>query len=143
MFTKRFNPARNYHMDMMVPFNFGNLVADVLSTDENSFRPRTDIAETEKQFELHIALPGMQKEEIKIEVKNDVLTISGERKEVKEENKTFHHTETRYGKFSRSFQLNENADSSKVSAKFKNGILEVVIPKTKVEEAKTTVVDIK
>ena len=143
MYTKRFNPTRNYYMDMMVPFNFGDIAAEVFSNDENFFRPRTDVAETETQFELHISLPGMKKEDIKIEMKDDELNISGERKEVKEENKTFHRTENRYGKFSRSFRLNDNADAKNISAEFKNGILEVIIAKTKKEEAKATVIEVK
>lgn len=94
------------------------------------FLPDVDFAESEKKYELHIALPGLDKKDVNIEVHNGTLTISGERKLVNEnKEKTFKSIETRYGSFSRSFELPENIDSSKIEAEFKNGILEVHIPK--------------
>src|SRR5688500_3597103 len=95
-----------------------------------SFVPRVDIVEEDKAFEVHVAVPGMNKDDFKIDLNDNYLTISGERKlnrEKKEDN--FYSMETQYGTFSRSFTLPENVDANKISAKYVSGILEVTIPK--------------
>jgi HSP20 family protein len=76
-------------------------------------------------------LPAIPKEEVKINVQNDVLTISGERKYEKEEHgKKHHRIERAYGNFMRSFTIPEDADPERVSADFKEGVLQVHLPKT-------------
>jgi len=97
--------------------------------------------QTEKSFVVHVALPGIKKEEIAIEIEKSVLSISGERK-MKNENKEdkFHMVENFYGKFSRSFTLPENVDASKIAASYTDGILLVEIPKAEVKQNKTNVV---
>lgn len=105
-----------------------------------AWEPRVDIAETKDEISLSAELPGIDRKEIKVEVKDDVLTISGEKKEenTKEENtkeENGHHwAERRYGAFSRSFTLPETVQADKTKASFKNGVLRIVLPKT--EEAK-------
>ncbi len=96
----------------------------------SEFVPRVDVIENEKAFELHVEVPGMNKEDFNIEVNDNYLTVSGERKFSSEKNeKDFQSIETRYGSFSRSFTLPENVTSDKINAKYNNGILELTIPK--------------
>lgn len=105
-----------------------------------SFVPKVDVLENEKGFEIHVAVPGMNKEDFKIDLNEKYLTISGERKyknETKEQN--FHSIETQYGSFSRSFTLPENVDANKIAASYTNGILEVNIPKDEKKALKTTI----
>jgi HSP20 family protein len=93
--------------------------------------PQVDITEDEKEYLLKTDLPEMKKDEIKVDVENGVLSVSGERKAEKEEkNKKFHRIERSYGSFLRSFTLPEDADGAKVSADFKEGVLKVHLPKS-------------
>jgi len=93
--------------------------------------PLVDIMEDEKQFLIRAELPDMKKEQVKLTVENDVLTISGERKYEKETTGHKHHRiERAYGSFMRSFSLPENTDGSKVSADYKDGLLQVHLPKS-------------
>ena len=99
--------------------------------------PAVDIAESEKGYEVKAELPGMKKDEIKISFKDDVLTLSGERKSEKEENgKNFHRIERSYGEFERCFHLPKNVKVSDIKADYKNGILTVNIPKSEEEKPK-------
>ena len=92
--------------------------------------PRVDITEDDREFVVKAELPEIKREDVKVTVENQVLTIAGERKQEKEEkNKKYHRIEREYGSFSRSFTLPVNATSEKVSAEFKDGILRVHLPK--------------
>jgi HSP20 family protein len=105
-----------------------------------SFVPKVDIVENEKAFEIHVAVPGMNKEDFKIDLNENLLTISGERKFTKEKKENnFHSIESSYGTFSRSFSLPENVDSAKISAAYVNGILELNVPKDEKKALKTTI----
>jgi len=105
-----------------------------------SFVPRVDVIENEKSFEIHVAVPGMNKEDFKIDLNDNYLIISGERKWANEKKETnFHTIETQYGTFSRTFTLPENVDATKISAKYVNGILEVNIPKDEKKVLKSTI----
>ena len=113
---------------------FGNFGMDFRNTDA-VWSPAVDIAESEKGYEVEAELPGMKKDEIKISFKDDVLTLSGERKSEKEKNnKNFHRIERSYGEFERCFHLPKNVKVSDIKADYKNGILTVNIPKS--EEVK-------
>jgi HSP20 family protein len=99
--------------------------------------PQVDITEDEKEYLIKADLPEMKKDEIKVNVENGVLTVSGERKTEKEEkNKKFHRIERSYGTFERSFALPDEADGSKVKAEFKEGVLRVHLPKNPVAKPK-------
>ena len=99
--------------------------------------PLVDIAETDKAFVIKMEIPEVKKEDVKVSVDNRVLTIWGERKQEKEEEgKKFHRVERSYGVFTRSFTLLDNVDESKVTATFKNGILNLQIQKAKVAKQK-------
>jgi HSP20 family protein len=99
--------------------------------------PKVDITENEKEYLVKADLPEMKKEEIKVNVEDGVLSISGERKaETEEKSKKFHRIERSYGSFLRSFTLPENADGKKIAAEFKDGVLRVHLPKSPVEKTK-------
>ncbi|MGH8094530.1 MAG: Hsp20/alpha crystallin family protein [Chthoniobacterales bacterium] len=99
--------------------------------------PQVDITEDDKEYLIKADLPEMKKNEIKVNVENGVLTVSGERKTEKEEkNKKFHRIERSYGTFQRSFALPEDADGTKVAAEFKEGVLRVHLPKNPVAKPK-------
>jgi HSP20 family protein len=104
--------------------------------------PLVDISEDDKEFVVKAEVPEMKKEDIKINVHDDVLTLSGERKYEKEEKgKKYHRVERAYGSFLRSFTLPENADGTKVSAEYKDGVLKVRLPKS--ENAKPKAIEVK
>lgn len=99
--------------------------------------PQVDITEDDKEYLIKADLPEMKKNEIKVNVENGVLSVSGERKTEKEEkNKKFHRIERSYGTFQRSFALPEDADGTKVAAEFKEGVLRVHLPKNPVAKPK-------
>ena len=105
-----------------------------------SFTPKVDIAETDKSFEIQFYVPGIKKEEISIDIKDDRLTVSGERKMENEKNeKNFHSVESYYGTFNRSFYLPDNVNANKVDAYYKDGILNIVLPKDAKKETKRTI----
>lgn len=106
--------------------------------------PRVELLHRDGEIVIHADLPGMTKDDVKVEVTEDAVTIQGERKaEKKEEGKGFHYNEVRYGKFYRSLPLPEGVDPSKAKAEFHNGVLEVSMPGPKQPEKKTHQIEIK
>lgn len=102
---------------------------------ETTWAPRVDVRESDKEIVVEAELPGVEQKDIKVNVANNVLTISGERRgEEKTEKKGYSRIERHYGKFERSFGLPETVNADKVSAEFKNGVLTLTLPKT--EKAK-------
>jgi HSP20 family protein len=100
--------------------------------------PLVDIAETDKAFEIKMEIPEVKKENVKVTVDNRVLMIWGEREQEKEEEgKKFHRVERSYGVFTRSFTLPDNVDENKVTASFKDGMLNIQIQKAKVAKQKS------
>lgn len=133
-YTSLFGVKRN--LDRM----FGEYEDDDSSVS-SFWRPAVDIFETKDNLVLRAELPGMTKDEIKISVENNVLTLKGERhldSEVKREN--YHRIERTYGTFHRSFTLPSQVDRNRIQARFENGVLEVTMPRS--EEAKTKEIEI-
>lgn len=99
--------------------------------DERTFAPACEIAESTDHYLMSLDLPGMKKEDIKIEMVENVLTISGERKRQTPTDPThkIQRYEKSYGFFKRSFTLPTTLDSSKVEARYENGQLELYLPK--------------
>ena len=134
-----------YKTSDLLPTSFSSLVDgffnDSLTRSGGSaFLPKVDIIENETSYELHVAAPGLSKEDFNIQLNDNFITVSGERKFQNEKNeKNYHSIETQYGSFSRSFSLPENVDSSKINAKYNNGILELTIPKDEKKAIKTTI----
>jgi len=134
-----------YNTNDFVPTSFSNLVDkffnDSLARSGGSaFVPKVDIVENPDSFEIHLAVPGLNKEDFKIELNDNYLTVSGERKFVTEKKeRTYHTIETQYGSFNRSFSLPDNVDATKINAKYNNGILELTIPKDEKKLLKQTI----
>lgn len=106
------------------------------STNGNSVPP-TNIEETETEFKLDMAIPGLNKEDINVEVADNRLIVSTEKEESsEEEDKNYTRKEYSYSSFERSFALPENATGD-VSAKYEDGVLQVTLPKKKVEVSKS------
>ena len=111
---------------------FGDRLLRRLTDEElySGWSPSVDVYETEKEIVVEAEIPGATEKDINVEVKENVLTISGERKkesEVKEDR--FHRIERSYGKFQRLFSLPDTIETDKVDAKVKNGVLTVRLPK--------------
>lgn len=96
--------------------------------------PPVDVAETQDKILVRAEVPGIKQEDISIEFENGLLTLRGERKLEKTEGVTWHRVERIYGNFSRTFTLPRSVDPEKISASYREGILEVEVPKR--EEAK-------
>ena len=104
--------------------------------------PMVDITEDKNEYLIKADLPEVKREDLHVTVENGVLTVTGERKFEKEEkDKKYHRVERSYGSFTRSFTLPEDADSAKVNAEFKDGVLKVHV--AKLEKAKQKAIDVK
>ncbi len=121
---------------------FGQLPARRQSGAMSEWSPSVDIVEDDKEFTVKAELPEMKKEDVHVSLENNVLTIHGERKTEREEKgKRYHRRERSYGTFTRSFGLPEGTDASKVKAEFKDGLLQVHLPKS--EQAKPKQIDVR
>ena len=99
------------------------------------FNPRIDMKDSDKEITVTAELPGIEEKDVQLKVNGDVLIISGEKRSEKEEDVKGHYKMERiYGSFSRSLLLPQEVDLDKCTATFKNGVLNVVLPKTKVSE---------
>ncbi len=144
----KFKPAvaKDFFRDTVVPAHVMSLIDTVFNDSVARFErnvfftPRVDVLEKQNSYEIHLALPGMKKEEIQIEVEAEKITISGERK-LSETNtgEKFHLVENYYGKFSRTFTLPENIDKSAIEASFEHGVLTIVLNKTEAKQVKNTI----
>lgn len=110
--------------------------------------PQIEVLKNNGQFMVKADLPGLTKDDVKVELTNDLLTISGERKEEKEEKKEgFFRSERSYGRFYRQIPLPEGVKTANAEATFRNGVLEITMPVPKAElpvrklEIKETVVN--
>jgi HSP20 family protein len=104
--------------------------------------PELDMSETDKAIEVRMDVPGVTAKDIDIQINGNVLTVSGERKEEKEEKgKTFHRIERQYGNFSRSVTLPSTVAESEVAAEYHDGVLAIKLPKS--EESKAHKIKVK
>jgi Molecular chaperone (small heat shock protein) len=104
--------------------------------------PRVDVLENNDSYILRAELPGVNKNDVKITLRDNILTIKGEKKQEKEEKDVnFHRTERMYGSFERSFTLPSGVKNDKIDATYKDGVLTITLPK--VEEAKPKEIEVK
>lgn len=123
--TDPWTAMRHEMNDLISSFWGGN--GSVMNT---SFAPALDIAEKDNSFELRMDIPGMDAKDLDIQVQGNTVTVSGQRKEEKEEKgKTFHRIERRSGNFSRTVTLPCDVTVKEVAAEYTNGVLHVVLPK--------------
>ena len=101
--------------------------------------PSVDISETDGEYQIRADLPAVKKEDVRVTFDDGMITVSGERKQKKEEKgEKLHRVESFYGKFTRSFSLPINVDSTSIKAESRDGVLTVRIPKTGTEQKKAT-----
>ena len=116
----------------------------IYSGEGVTWAPRVDVHETDKEIHLYIDLPGVNKDDIKVEIKNNVLTISGERKQMpKGEKAEYSRVERNYGKFERSFGLPDIVNTDSIGANYKDGVLTVTLQKTEKAMPKKIAVEVK
>lgn len=127
-------------MDRLFWNPFGRLASREVSTN---WAPAIDIHEDKESVTIEAELAGLKKEDIKINVEDDVLTLQGERKyEDERKDKSCHRIERRYGMFARSFTLPHSVDASKVKATMKDGLLQITLPKREESKPKTVPIEI-
>lgn len=98
----------------------------------SGFRPAVDIYEDAEALHLRVELSGVKPEDVKVNVDNNVLTVSGERSlERDDDRKGYHRVERSYGQFSRSFALHDGVDAAAIAAEYKDGLLRLTVPKVK------------
>jgi HSP20 family protein len=123
-----------------------NRRANLAGEEENitvpEWAPLVDIVEDDKEYQIKMELPEVQREDVKVTVENGTLTISGERKaEAEDKGRKFHRLERYYGRFERNFSLPEDADANNVKAEFKDGMLRVHLVKN--EKARPIQIEVK
>ncbi len=110
---------------------------------EGLWSPLVDVEETKDNIIARVELPGMKKDEIKVTLINNMLTVSGERKHASEEKgKTYYRIERAYGKFQRTVELPTEVVAEKAKATYKDGILELVIPKSEKAKEKEIAIEV-
>ena len=139
----RFEPMRDLDH---ISNRFQRFYDDIPSVNnhmQESFSPRIDISESENIIQLNAEIPGVPKENLKITLQDNILTIEGEKKKLSEEKeKNFFREERLYGKFKKSFTLPIEVDSEDVDAKFTNGILEIVLKKVEPKEEQERIIEL-
>ena len=150
----RWNPIRE---SATLPSDFFGIQREINRVFDNFFRggmqddgtlglsmwtPAVDIAEHENDYVVNIELPGVNKDDVKITLESNILTIRGEKKQEKEsKDQNLHRVERSYGAFQRSFTLPTTVKNDRIDASFKDGILTVTLPKA--EEAKPKQIEVK
>ena len=141
---ERYRPAIGLNNQFFPEFDelFSRLCEAPGNVTAQTWTPTSDIYETEDQIKIHLDLPGMNRENLDIQLTgNNTLTIRGERKFEEVEKAKYHRVERFYGNFARSFVLPTTVEADKISATFKDGVLELVLPKA--ESAKARKISIK
>ncbi len=140
--TRRVDPLEDFFRGFFVrPVDFGGGALANMGTDAPQMR--VDVKENADGYEVHAELPGMKKEDIHVHIDGPVVSISAERKQEKEvkEGEKVLRTERYFGKVSRSFQLGQEIDEAKASARFNDGVLELALPKKAEAQAKRLAID--
>lgn len=144
MLLTKFDPMRDFRNLEERMMNSLNLTSDRGVTNVTGFTPSVNTREGEYAYHVEVDLPGVKKEDINVDLKDDVLTISGERKTKSEINeKDYYKQECSYGKFQRSFTLPDDTDVENIEANSEDGVLEVVIPKLKKTEKESKKIEVK
>lgn len=112
-------------------------LADPSSVATSAWSPEVDISETAEKFQLHMDLPGVKKDDIDVSMEGNVLTVRGKKESKSEDHSTrYHRTERVYGEFHRQFSLPDTADGHSIAANFKDGVLDIAIPKVEKKQSK-------
>ncbi len=134
------NPYRNFNQYFNRYPGYSPELRD--SAKSTEWQPLVDIYEADEKYLVRTELPGVEKDAVSVSIDENVLTIKGTKQFVEaKDGEQWKRVETQYGEFSRSFTLPEEVDVDQVSAAYKNGVLELSIPK--VEPKKTKMIDVK
>ena len=110
---------------------------------EGSWMPRADVHETDDSYLVQLDVPGIDKRAVKVKFEDNTLTVTGERKyDNKEEGKSYRHVERVYGTFNRTLKLPKDVVAERISASYKNGVLEITLPKAEVVKPKEIEINI-
>jgi len=142
----KWSPAKNELANLSKRMNslVDNFFGDEAETTVYDFEPAIDIQEKDDRFEIAAELPGLEKDDIDISLKNDVLLLSGEKEQKKEEKEgDSYRSERVFGKFQRSFRLPEMVEEDEIEAEFDNGILTINLPKSEESTAEQKEIEIK
>ncbi len=136
-----FGPGRNFFNDFADDF-FNTNISNFIGSDFLASNPSVNVVESDNNFKIEIAAPGLEKKDFKLSVDKEQLFIESSKEEskgVKEEK--FTRREFNYTSFKRSFQLPENVDTNNIGAKYENGVLNITLPKVEkaIVEAKHTI----
>jgi HSP20 family protein len=144
----KFNPVQpSDALGKWIDNLFSKTLSDVIGLDYSVSSPSVNITENDSAYMMHLAAPGLSKNDFNIRVENDNLVISSEKKEEKEDSKPGRYTrrEFNYGAFRRTFFLDENVNRDGISATYEDGVLKITLPKKEVtmEKKSSHVIDIK
>lgn len=147
--TRTFMPFRNGNLAPLEDLarEVDSLVHTIFDPEERAqpsqkFTPAASLAETETVYELTLDLPGVNADDVSVELNDGKLIVSGERKAPEEvEGKTFHRVERRYGKFRRVVTIPAPVDDDSITAEYKDGVLTVALPKSEKIKVKKIVVN--
>ncbi len=148
----RWNPTRdlatfpsdifNMQREMNKMFDSFSRGVDEPTLLNGNWMPAVDVAEEDNEYVVKIELPGVNKDDVKITLESNILTIRGEKKAEKEtKEKNYHRMERSYGSFQRSFTLPTTVKNDKIDAEYRDGILSITLPKA--EEAKPKHIEVK
>lgn len=132
-----------YNIDEYINQMLGEFGGGLTEPVEREWRLAVDLSETDEAYIIEADMPGVSKDDVKIELLDDVVTITGERKSEKsesDEKRGYHRVERGYGGFARTFQIPDGFKADEVSATFENGVLRVTLPKP--ETAKPRLVSV-
>ncbi len=139
-FDSLHNELNNFLRDTVLAPMF----SDPLNVKKNSiWRPAIEIKQTDKNYKIKVQLPGVDKDDIDVQLDSDFMTITAEIQEEKEEkeeqekNEKYNTTEFRYGKYQRTISFDHPIKPFETKAKYKNGVLKITVPKQYIEEIKT------
>lgn len=139
---KRSNPMSLFDDVVRDFFDSSNIASNLLKRNPDDLFPVFDLVEKEKSLVVHAELPGVAKEDVEVSLKNNILTIHGtKKKEAKKEEEQYLWIERSYGEFSRSIKLPDHIDAENIEASYKDGVLELNIPKA--ESAQPKKIEIK
>lgn len=144
-FDSLHNELNNFLRDTFLSTDFSNPLA---IKRESIWRPAIEIKQNDKEYKVKVQLAGVKKDDIKVDIDNDFMTISAEMHEEKEEkeqeehNEKYHTCEFRYGKYKRTVSFDTPVKSQESHAQYKNGVLTVTVPKQEIKESHAKTLEI-
>lgn len=137
----RWEPRNAFGVNREIDNLVNRFWGDMTNNNIQGWYPKVDVTETENDYVLHAELPGLNRDDIKVNFEDGVLTLSGERKhEEEKEGHKYFHRERSYGSFKRSFQLGTEVKADDIKAAYKDGVLVITLPKA--EEVKPRQIEV-